>query len=195
MSQDHWILHRIQQNQGSVFANVTKARRKLETYCLLQAALFNLDVATEPEYQKKYIWLYGMRRQPINWLNSYFSLLQAKKGNDAVSFIDILPTLSTPQRIEASFSSKLLATIRPEMPVIDAYVISNLGLARPRRTGSRQHVMSEWTGLHSSICSLYGSLLQQDMFRKIRDDFDRSFDQYRSLTDIKKLDVLLWQLR
>ncbi len=55
--------------------------------------------------------------------------------------------------------------------------------------------MSEWTGLHSSICSLYGSLLQQDMFRKIRDDFDRSFDQYRSLTDIKKLDVLLWQLR
>ncbi len=96
MSQDHWILHRIQQNQGSVFANVTKARRKLETYCLLQAALFNLDVATEPDYQKKYIWLYGMRRQPINWLNSYFSLLQAKKGNNAVSFTDILPTLSTP---------------------------------------------------------------------------------------------------
>jgi hypothetical protein len=195
MSQDHWILRRIQQNQDSVFANVTKASRKLETYCRLQDALFNLDVATDSDFRKKYTWLYGMRRQPNGWLDSYFSLLEENKGNDAVSFADILRTLSTPQRIEASFSSKLLATIRLDLPVIDAYVILNLGLARPRRTGSEEHDRNEWTGLHARICSLYGSLLQQDMFRKIRDDFDKSFDQYRSLTDVKKLDVLLWQLR
>ena len=192
MSQDHWILHRILQSRETILANLNQPKviRGLKTYCWLQSNLPK-DVTVDP-YRRKYIGFYRVRR-PGTWLDKYFSLLQEQKANNTISFAHTLRTLSTPKRIEAVFISKLVATVRPDMPPIDKWVISNLCLTRP--AGSPEQRINGWVGLHSYIRCLYKSLIQQDMFKEIQDYFDSSFQQFPGLTDVKKLDILLWQLR
>jgi len=194
MSQDRRILDLILQAQQTILGNLKRPNviRKLRTYCCLQASLLQVDVSADLYYRRRYTWFYVMRLQPHTWLDKYFCLLQAQKGNKAISFAPTLRTLST-QRVEGAFSSKLVATVRPDMPVIDRWVISNLGLKRP--TGSFEQRIDGWVELHSDIQSLYKSLLAQDMFKEIQDYFDSSFQQFPGLTDEKKLDILLWQLR
>ena len=194
MSQDDCTLRRILQAQQTILGNLNRPNviRKLRTYCCLQASLLQVDVSADPYYRRRYTWFYGMRLQPHTWLDKYFCLLQAQKGNNAISFAPTLRTLPT-QRVEGSFSSKLVATIRPDMPVIDQYVISNLGLKRP--PGSFEQRIDGWVKLHSHIHSLYKSLLRDDMFKEVRDHFDGWFQQFPCLTEVKKLDILLWQLR
>jgi len=95
-------------------------------------------------------------------------------------------------RIEASFASKLVATIDPSKPVIDKFVLENFGLRLPR-WGLRDRE-ARTIDAYQALCQAYGDYLRGPTGMLIRELFDRSFPGL-NLTDLKKIDLVLWQVR
>ena len=61
----------------------------------------------------------------------YFNFMEKYKTKDVI-FEEVLRYFhSSFGRIEASFSSKLMATINPDKPVWDEFVLKNLGIIKP----------------------------------------------------------------
>ncbi len=194
MSRDDWVLGRILQAREAILSDLNRPNviRALNSYCWLQNSLLEVDVRADP-YRRKYIGFYRVVYRSAAWLDAYFALLQAEKANNAISFARTLRKLSTEGNVEGAFSSKLVATVRPDMPPIDKWVMLNLGLRRP--TGSFDERIDGWIRLHADIRSRYKSLLEQEVFEEIQDYFKSWFQQFPGLTGVKKLDILLWRLR
>jgi hypothetical protein len=102
----------------------------LNQYLALQAAFGKLDVSKSREFQRKFNHFYRVRRN-TEWQSHFYQLLQEKK-TEQLTFEEALTTIQQKTgNIEASFASKLVATINPEMPVVDQFVLENVGLKLP----------------------------------------------------------------
>jgi hypothetical protein len=95
-------------------------------------------------------------------------------------------------RYEASFASKLLATVRPEMPVIDSIVLRNLGLTAPRYNAPNRH--SRLDRLHETLTLWFRAFLRTDTGRYLVKRFREEYPQAR-ISKVKMLDLVLWQTR
>jgi hypothetical protein len=98
-------------------------------------------------------------------------------------------------RVEPSFSSKLVATIRPEMPVYDSIVRNRLGIANPRHYKSAETRLADAEQAYDRIECFYACTLPTEEFAALKDEFDRCVPQFAHFTATKKLDILLWQWR
>jgi hypothetical protein len=93
---------------------------------------------------------------------------------------------------EASFASKLTASVEPTLPVIDAFVLKNMGLRLPAPT-SRDRLRAI-VDTHRRVADGYARLLASDDGRAAVASFDAAYPD-TGLTDLKKLDLVLWQIR
>ncbi len=95
-------------------------------------------------------------------------------------------------RTEASFASILVATINPNLPVWDSVVLNNLGLKSPAYGGTNRR--RKIIDIYSKITDWYGSFLVSEKGKMALDLFDMHFPD-RPLTSLKKVDLILWQIR
>ena len=94
--------------------------KKIARYADLQERLQQTDVSSDSDYQRTFSGYYRMGQRPPNWYSHYFSILEREKRNSTLLFQDVLNELyNETQRVEVSFASKLLATVRPEKPVYE----------------------------------------------------------------------------
>lgn len=98
-------------------------------------------------------------------------------------------------RVETSFSSKLIATINPEMPVYDKWVKENLGFKEPYSGMASEKRKKRFIKIYSELQEKTLEITRLSDFGKLRMSFDQAFPQYECFTDIKKLDLFLWQAR
>ena len=169
---------------------------KLDSYDYLQKRLSKTNVAADLEYQSKYIGFYVMGRRPAGWYSCYFNLLEQQKKNRRLLFEETLRNIhSSTRRVEPSFSSKLVATVRPEMPVYDSLVLANLNIKRPRSYVPADIRLTDALRAYEEIQTFHEDLLRYKFFQKLKSEFDRRFSQFSHFTDAKKLDILLWQWR
>ncbi len=123
-----------------------KIKKGLDKYLWIQSEVIKRDVSKDEEFQRKFSYFYRITPyRNKDWQKEFYSVLQeCKKGDD--SFEVILSTLhKKTSRLEASFASKLKATITPEMPVIDSVVLKNLRLKLPysyQKTEKRESAQS-----------------------------------------------------
>src|SRR5688572_6861082 len=102
----------------------------LTKYEWLQEQFPIRNVSKDAEYQKRFGGFYRVRRNS-DWRCAFFQTLEQAKSSP-VSFGEALRALyAATGRVEASFASKLIATLDPEQPVIDSVVFKNLGLKLP----------------------------------------------------------------
>ena len=126
----------------------------------------------------------------------FFSILEREKRRDQVSFRAVLQEiLRETGRLEASFSSKLVATISDNCPVWDRYVLESHDLRAPTWSRDYERRLQRFVDLYLSIQSWSSRVIQEDGFFEWRSRFDRLFPQFRHFSDIKKLDLLQWQSR
>ena len=128
----------------------------------------------------------------------FFNLLETFKNNK-LDFSDIITLIfDNTNRIEASFSSKLLATIDPNYPVWDKYVLLNLGLKAPSYSGTtpeaKRKRIIKIIGLHNSITEWYSGFLGTENAKSLIRCFDAYYKNV-NITDSKKIDLILWKLR
>lgn len=162
-------------------------------YDLLQLSAA-VNVAEDLSFQKAFTAFYRLRRDK-HWRAYYFELFERMKSRKTqASFEEIqLRLFQKCGQIESSFSSKMLATINPDMPIWDSYVLKNLGLKL--RGKNKEERFSMAVVLYDNICSWYKDFLKTDESKEMIGMFDQAFPEYSNITEIKKIDFIIWALR
>jgi len=124
----------IELTKQQINAAMPKVAKGLEQYVWIQSQVTGPgQFHTSSVFRKKFNHFYRVRRA-VSWQDAYYNLMaQAKR--DKLQFPVVLELLhKETNRYEASFASKLVATVNPSNPVIDSMVLKNLGLRLPYST-------------------------------------------------------------
>jgi len=170
-----------------------KVKVGLEKYMWLQDQVANnlTSFHTDRLFQRKYNGFYRVQRRSDHWMSTYYRLMAQAVAED-LAFEDILYSLyQKTSRMEASFASKMFATLNPRAPVIDSWVLLNTGRKLPNaRAKNRLH----------TICAVYADLgtdfdeyLTNADGRYLVGEFTRLYGS--CVTSEKMLDFVLWQSR
>lgn len=179
-------------NAHQLVAALPKVQAGLQKYCAIQA-LVKRDTTgfKDPILRRAYNSFYRVRRGHL-WQSVYFDLMYQtqKHGYD---FSAVLTTLyRTTGRYEASFASKLLATLDTSQPVIDSVVLKNLGCKLPVATSTQR--LEDIVALHSELRQNVQSFLSAIEGRALVAQFKASFPHH-AVSDEKAVDLVLWQMR
>lgn len=146
---------------------------------------------SDPSFRRQFNSFYRVRRGP-GWQEAYYGLMKSLKGRAASFELCLAELLSATGRIEASFASKLSHTLDADQPIIDSVVLKNLNLRLPaQRAASR---MEQIVDIHRRLKDCYGQYLSsregKDLLRLFRARYPQP-----EVTDVKALDLVLWQIR
>lgn len=109
-----------------------KVETGIEKYRWIMKRIHEVDISRDAEFQRFFNGFYRMRQRPAGFYTSYYAYLEQNKYNKELTFEDIVTYLyHETGSVHASFSSKLLATVNPDMPIWDKFVLQNLGLRAP----------------------------------------------------------------
>jgi hypothetical protein len=98
--------------------------------------------------------------------------------------------------VEASFTSKLVATIDTSKPVWDKYLLKNVGLKAPGYHIAKDRRLNRCLTVYESLEKRMKHLLQSETGKMIVETFDEIYPQYAErVSNIKKLDFALWKIR
>lgn len=188
------ILCDLQKNIEDVFGRITTA--KLDSYALTQNNLRKVDVSADQQYQKTYNGFYRVRLPFTEAYSVYYNLIERHKDNKDVSLEYVLNELhAATQRVETSFGSKLLATINPNVAPLDSVVLGHLNLRLPGRTGQPVSArIQQCVNVHNQLVGRMSQLITLPEFKDLKRRFEQRFPGY-NFTDVKILDLLLWQYR
>ena len=164
----------------------------LDKYTLILHTVNTIDVSKDYGFQKTFNAFYRIRRN-TEWRKSFYGLFESAKKN-RFSFKEVINGLySGTGNVEASFSSKMLATIDPDKPIWDQYVLHNLGLELKGKTS--QERVKNAVMVYGQIEDWYENYLQTEEAHDNIAEFDRWFPDYTWLSAVKKIDYLLWSKR
>ena len=150
------------------------------------------DVSSDREFQRTFNSFYRVRRNE-EWRRAYYNLFEEVK-NSKPSFEYIIRTMyKETGNIEASFSSKMIATIDANMPIWDRYVVQNLCLEMRGKTKEDQLKCA--VDLYNKMISWYEGFLQTANGRDCIAEFDLILPGYVWMSDVKKIDFYLWSIR
>lgn len=151
--------------------------------------LLNVNVSKDVEYQRNFVYFYKVRRN-ANWRQKFFEYMQDKKFDKNVSFEEVLKHLySFRKSLEPSFASKLLATINDKMPIWDKNVIVALGI-----DDSARNTINGCVEIYNKICEAIKGLIQTQNILDYIWEFDNIFPNCKNISDVKKVDYLLWYM-
>ena len=163
-----------------------------EKYDFIMKRFLKTDVSRDEEFQKRFTGFYGIRRNKETFLKKYYSYMESLKGKNA-SFEEIVKKVHTFKgSIEPSFSSKMLATLNPDMPVWDQYVLAN---AKIEALKYYNVTISRCVETYQKVVSFYKSLLCSNEAEEMIALFDRKLPKYKHFKRIKKIDLMFWQKR
>ncbi len=200
MNSTSLTLEKLWAHRAHIFQRILPS--KLESYNKTRAMLNNRDVSKDRKYQKNFNDFYRMRSKPSEWYTFYFGLLEREKYNSDITVEDVarltFEQMRTPKgngRVEPSFSSKLVATIRDDAAVYDSQVLNNLGIPALRQNGPAEIRLDEALRICRDIQAFYSEGIRTDIAEQLRAEFDNLFPRYSGFSQTKKLDLMLWQMR
>lgn len=178
------------------FAKVNEALIKIEPglskYLYIMERFHKTDLSKDLEFQKRFNGFYRIRQRKPEFYNEYYNFMEKHKDKEVSFDLALKHFYNAFERVEASFSSKLVATINPNLPVWDEFILKNLELKKPAYgTNNRINKTIE---LYNSIIKWYEDFLQTDDSRRMIQLFDERYKDV-DITDIKKIDLILWQIR
>ena len=185
--------------------------RSLEEGCAFHAYKKTLDlssnIALNMDYQKNYTNYYRVRRD-AQWLKAYYQYLEEHKHDKDITFEQILRHLSEiphavkisqtnrdgiARTVEASFASKMLATINPDHPVWDSQVLRFLEIRTPQMR-SHSEKIEACIEIYAEIEREISDFIRTQEGRACIEVFDLVFPRCRDFSDFKKIDFYLWNL-
>lgn len=99
----------------------------LDKYQYIMQKVRKINVSSNVEFQKMFNAFYKVRRNE-EWRKIYYEFFEQIK-TETPTFAEIITYMyETTGYVEASFSSKMLATLCPEKPIWDKHVIHNLNI-------------------------------------------------------------------
>lgn len=177
---------------NKVFQDRLAVSMGLDKYQYIMDQVVKTDVSADADFQRTFNGFYIVRRNEA-WRKVYYELFeQVKTGTP--TFASILTHLfECTGNIEPSFSSKMLATIFPEKPIWDRYVVQNLNMELIGST--KQERLENAIALYADMEKWYEDFLQTDKAQECIEAFDRVMPDYKHISSIKKIDSILWSIR
>ena len=168
----------------------------LDRYTFLRERLQNCDVSTDCVFQRTFNGLYRIQKRSIEWKCAYYSLMEAAKRNPTPNFEAILREIyRETERVEASFASKLNAIVHPNESVYDSIVARNLDLIEEIPHGTAQERLNLFVPFYGNLHGRMQRLVRHHRFPALKHRLQLAFPGYPLLTDIRCLDLILWQYR
>ena len=179
-------------NIDKAIANLKTREKDLELYSSIMNMLPNADIANDQDgFQKKFNYFCRIRRNEA-WRKVYYDLFSRLYGQEDVTFEQILSSIETSlERVEPSFSSKMLAAIRPDMPIWDSIVLRQLG-SSPKYYPDRKKRMEQAIELYAKLDNWYRCFEKGPTGKAFVDAFDSAFPAYTSFSSTKKIDFIIW---
>jgi len=168
-----------------------KFARDVKRYQHLIKNLHRVDVSTDTTFQRVYNGFFQLRRNEAYRIK-HFKFLETNKSRANIELKEILVYLSSIQNsIEASFATKMLSTINPDMPVLDSKVLAKLGLKKPSANSLAR--IEETLQIYERICDWYREFYTKSDFTEWMGLFDKYFPN-SGINPVKKIDFILWQM-
>lgn len=180
-------------HQSEIFERLLRRHADLSRYAYTIRSLRSLNVAENSEYQRTFNGLYMVRRNAF-WRTKFYEVMEKLKVQSEPNFEAVLTELwEATGRAEASFASKLIATINPSLPVYDSIVRLHLGI--PQRSASDRHRMALLSSDYAKIQAHSFEETRNPKFRVLREMFNTAFPEFKDFSDTKVLDLMIWQMR
>ena len=184
--------------KGETIAQYLLRRKSVDQYLSIMKGID----PTNPIFQKIFNRFYGLNVSAGMNKANFYNVFVAYKGKAEFSYADILKDLANPAtgtgRVEKSFASKMLHSLKNDEPIIDSVVIKKL-LADP---GTKKYFTSklkpsytqaEAVQLHNELKNCYYKcLIPMAKRTNFFDDFDIFFPNAAAISNIKKIDFYLW---
>ena len=165
------------------------------------------NIATDVGFQKNFNNYYRVRRD-ADWLREFYQFFERNKNNKDITFAEILRYLSNMEHnvkktaknptgkaktVEASFASKMLATINPNHPIWDRQVLHALNITVD---GSLCHEdkIEACIQIYQRIEAEIAAFIASDNGQQCIELFDKEFPTCKDFSDYKKIDFYLWNL-
>jgi hypothetical protein len=186
-------INEVLRRSDDALEGLTQRQVDLARYAFTIEYVHQVNVSDDPTFQRTFNAVYGVRRNE-EWRRHFYQIFEQEKSNPAPKFGEVVGEIfNRTGRVEASFASKLIATLDPNQAVYDSVVLSNFGFRPLTSTGVEKiaDVVRDYGAIQSHLEALAGT----DVFAGLRQRFDRQFPQFEAFTDLKVLDLLIWQMR
>lgn len=175
-----------------VFQERLAASMGLDKYRFIIENVNKTDVSIDENFQRIFNGFYLVRRNE-EWRKIFYDYFEKIK-RDTPTFESIVTYLyERTGNLEPSFSSKMLATILPEKPIWDRYVVQNLGIKLEGKT--KQEKLQNAIRLYDEMEQWYEDFLTTEKGKECVETFDKIFPEYSWLSAVKKVDCVLWSIR
>ena len=176
-------------NKNDIIEKLSVKTFSIIQYQDIMKSAKNVDISSDKVFQKTFNGFYKLRYAPEEWKEIYYKLFEEKKNDTSLTFKDIITELyNKTQRIEASFSSKMLATINPNMPILDSNVLKYLNLKLKNDT-DKQKRLENTIAVYDEIVEWY----KRDEAKECLKIFNEIMPSYKEgISDAKKIDCIIW---
>lgn len=180
-----------------IITNSIERMLGFEKYTKIMIDVNKVDVSKNQRFQKLFDDYYEIRRNAA-WRKIYYDFFQKAKSDSSITFDDIIDYLydkaktnkGLPHPVEASFSSKMFATINHNMPILDSQVLANMGLSIVGKTPADKLKSAKDT--YETIRNRYSNYLGTADCLDAIALFDTYFPDYTTVSEVKKIDWFLW---
>lgn len=164
----------------------------LDKYRYIMDHVLEVDISKDKDFQRVFNGFYIVRRNE-EWREIYYDYFERMKDKE-VSFSEIINYLyEKTGNIEPSFSSKMLATIDSQKPIWDRYVVQNLNIKLDG--GTKEEKIENAIQLYAEMEKWYAEYMASDDGKACIQGFNDALPTYKWVSDIKKIDALLWSIR
>lgn len=166
-----------------------KIKTGLRKYMALMAMTSLPNYYNDAVFRRAFNHFYRMRRN-MDFQNVFFPLF----SNTSIDFGTALKQIhKVTGRVEASFASKLIATLDPARPVLDQHVLHNAQIVLPKSNHPRR--IENLIECYSELETRSHQFLGSSNGKYLLNQFNKFYPEASSLHSMKKLDLLLWQNR
>lgn len=174
-------------------SKIEKIHIGIKKYQFLRQRLYETDVSAERDFQRAFNGFFRMGRRTEGYYRDYYCYLQQHKES-GIDFAKALTYLYERHgRLELSFVSKMVAMVNPTLPIWDSVVTKDhFGIVAPYANVKDR--LQKGIEKYEQYCRSYSTYMQTAEAKAKIKEFDKLFPNTK-ITDVKKLDFMLWQER
>ena len=178
-------------------ANWNKLKEGLEKYqSIMNRYNESNEISSSDDFQKSFRKFYGMNRAGFSadCYKEYFKLLDKARVNKDIDFKFVLQRLHEKSgKKHFSFTTKLLATVNPSLPVWDRKVREYLNYKYDLKFKASFKDVESCEQEYKRYCNWFIEFLKTDEAKKHIDEFDKKIPNLK-ITKMKKIDLMFWQM-
>lgn len=167
-----------------------EVKTAMQHYISIMNRVWNTDVSADKDFQREFNHFYRIRRNE-EWRKKFYRIFEDAKQKTTPDFAEVLEELHAQTgNVEASFSSKMVATLNPNKPIWDSMVLSVL-LLKPEAENGKATVSSV-ISCYSCLDRWYYDFKKHPTAKEWIRKFDKAFPEYKDISATKKIDFILW---